>query len=250
MVITHKQRCFERWDEQFEQIFAAAWCLSSSGLGLEALLREFGIRPREQKWFTEWMGSRNGHPPMTPPMRQHTSLHEAAHAVVAEILVPGSVARAACYREQQQNPNFGKDEHPHGRTARFLRGKVEYEERTSRESFEKDAIEYTSRRVAISQIAGVMEKKFGFENGTGADGDDTVVEHHISLAESDAERDALQSRASELVTRVSESPLVEQAVREVADRLYRDEVVNGTEIRGIVAANISAAEEALFRCLK
>jgi hypothetical protein len=61
------------------------------------------------------------------------------------------------------------------------------------------------------------------------------VEHHIGLAESDAERDALQHRVSDLLTQLSDSPLVEQAVREVADRLYRDEVVNGAEIRAIVA---------------
>lgn len=249
MTKTRKERCFERWDEHFDEIFAAAWRLSSSGLGLEALKREFGILPTEQKWFAEWMHSRNGHPPMTPTMRRHTSLHEAAHAVLAEVLLPGSVARAACYREQQQNPNFGKDGHPHGQTAPYVRGAVEYDERICREFSERDTFEYVSRRIAVSQIAGVMEKNFGFGNGAGTEGDDAVAEYHIGLAESDAERDALQRRVSELLTQLSDSPLVEQAVREVADRLYRDEVINGVEIRAIVAGK-SAPPEALSRCLK
>lgn len=235
MTTTRKDRCFERWDEHFDEIFAASWRLSSAGLGFEALKREFGIRPREQKWFVEWMHSRIGHPPMTPAMRRHTSLHEAAHAVLAEILLPGSVALAACYREQRQNPNFGRNEHPHGQTAPYVRGTVEYDERVCREFSERDTLEYVSRRIVVSQIAGVMEKKFGFGNGAGTEGDDAVVEHHIGLAESDAERDALQHRVSELLTQLSDSELVEQAIREVADRLYRDEVVNGAEIRAIVA---------------
>ncbi len=235
MVKTRKDRCFERWDEHFDEIFAATWRWSSSGLGLEALMREFGIRPREQRWFKEWMDSRNGHPPMTPAMRRHTSLHEAAHAVLSEFLLPGSVTRAACYREQRQKPNFGIDGHPLGQTARYVRGEVEYDERTCLEFYDRDRLEYLSRRIAVSQIAGIMERKFGFVNRAGTERDDAVVEYHIGLAESDAESDALQRRASELLTQWSDSPLVEQAVREVADRLYQDEVVNGAEIRAIVA---------------
>lgn len=80
-----------------------------------------------------------------------------------------------------------------------------------------------------------MGKKFGFENEAGTQGDDASVKYLIGLAESDAQRDALQHRVSELLTQLSDSPLVEQAAREVADRLYRDEVVNGAEIRAIVA---------------
>jgi len=235
MAKTRKDRCFERWDERFDEIFAAVMRSSSSGQGPEALMREFGIRPREQKWFAEWMDSRNGHPPMTPAMRRHTSLHEAAHAVLSEFLLPGSVARAACYREQRQNPNFGKDGDPHGHTAPYLRGEVEYDERTCREFYERDTLEYLSRRIAVSQIAGIMERKFDFVNRAGTEGDESVVEHYIGLAESDAEREALQRRASELLTQLSDYPLFEQAVREVADRLYQDEVVNGAAIRAIVA---------------
>lgn len=51
MTKTRKDRCLERWDEHFDELFAAASRLSSSGLGLEALKREFRIRPSEQKWF-------------------------------------------------------------------------------------------------------------------------------------------------------------------------------------------------------
>ena len=235
MTKTHKDRCFERWDEHFEEIAAAARRLSPSGPGRAVLKQDLGIRPSEQKWFDEWMHSRSGHPPMTPAMRRHTSLHEAAHAVLAEVLLPGSVARASCYREQRQNPNFGKDGHPHGQTTRYLRGEVEYDDQTCGDFSERNPLEFISWRIAVSRIAGVMEKKFGFENEAGTEGDDAVVEYYVGLAESDAQRDALQHRVSELLTQLSDSPLVEQAAREVADRLYRDEVVNGAEIRAIVA---------------
>jgi hypothetical protein len=235
MAKTRKDQCFEDWDEHFDEIFAAASRSSPSGLRLEALNREFRIRRREQKWFAEWMDSRNGHPPMTPTMRHDTSLHEAAHAVLSEFLLPGSVARAACYREQRQNPNFGKDGHPHGHNAPYMRGEVEYDERTCREFSDRDTLEYISQRIAVSQIAGIMERKFGSVNRAGTEGDDAVVEHYLGLAESDSARDALQRRASELLSQLSDDPLVEQIVREVAERLYQDEVVNGDEIRAIIA---------------
>jgi hypothetical protein len=230
MAKTRKNRCFERWDEHFDIIFAAAWRLSSSGLRLEALKREFGIRPREDKWFAEWMDSRNRHPPMTPAMRRHTAVHEASHAVVSEFLLPGSVARAACFREQRPKPHFGKDGHPHGHTTPYVRGEVEYDERTCLEFFDRDAIEYLSRRIAVSQIAGIVERKFGFASRSGAEGDEAVAKYYIGLAE----RDAIQRRASELLTQLSDSALVEQHVREVADRLCQDEVVDGAGIRAIV----------------
>jgi hypothetical protein len=237
VIKTRKDRCFERWDERFEEIAAAQRRLSSARR-VEALIEEFGIHPKEQKWFVEWMKLRSGHPPMTPAMRRHTSLHEAAHAVLAEIVLPGSVGRAACYREQQPNPNFGKDEHPHGQTGRYLRGATEYDEQTCLEFNERDALEYISRRIVVAQIAEVIEKRFGFENQAGIKGDKAVEDYHIGLAATDAERDTIQRRVSELLTLLSDFPLVEQAVREVADRLFQEEVVTGAEIRTMMAGKL------------
>lgn len=234
MTKKRKEHCFGRWDERFDEIVATQRRLLSSGLGFAALMRELEIGPREQKWFAEWVVARK-HPPMTPAMRRHTSLHEAAHAVSAEMLIPGSVDHAVCYKEQRQNPHLGKEGHPHAQVAGYVRGTVEYVERTCREFSEKNATEYVARRIAVAQFAGVMEEKVGFQNGRGTTGDDATDEYHFGLAESDAERAALSSRARELVTQLSESPLVEQAVREVADRMYRGEVVSGAEIRAIIA---------------
>lgn len=201
MTKTRKEDCFERWDERFDEIVATQRRLLSSGLGFAAVMREVEIRSREQQWFVEWAKIRSEHPPMTPTMRQHTSLHEAAHAVSAEMLIPGSVAFAACYKEQHRNPNFGKAGHPHAQYAGYLRGNVEYVGAGTHIDFseEKDAIEFLVRRIAIARLAGIMEKKFGFENGTGTSGDNDTEAYYIGLAESDAERDALLCRARELV---------------------------------------------------
>jgi hypothetical protein len=241
-MITRRQKCFERWDEQFDEIFEAAWRLSASGRGLDELMREFGIHPREEKWFVEWMNSRNGHPPMTPAMRRHTAAHEAAHAVASEILLPGSVTRAACYVEQRPNTNFGKDGHPHAQT-RYLRGKVDYDEAVCGALIEKDKIKYVSGRIAVTRFAGILEKKFGFENGTGTGGDDAAAQHYLDLAENEEEKDTIRHRASKLVASLSESSLIEQAVREVAALLCSEESVNGAAIREILTRIIPPEEK-------
>jgi hypothetical protein len=141
---------------------------------------------------------------------------------------------AACYREQRQNPNFGKDGHPHAQTSRYLRGVVDYDEALCGELFEKDKIECVSVRIAATRFAGIMEREFGFENGTGTNGDDATAQQYVALAESKEEEEAIARRASELVASLSESPLVKQAVQEVAALMYRDEIVNGAAIREIV----------------
>lgn len=236
MVITRRQQCVERWDERFDEIFEAAQHLPN----LEVLMSEFRIRPREQRWFREWILTRDGHPPMTPKMRRHTSLHEAAHAVFAEILLPGVVAQAACYREQRQNPNPQNDGYPHPQHP-WLRGTVDYFEDVCNGFFEKNRSEYLARKIAVTQSAGVVEKKCGYQNGRGVRGDENNVKRYLALAESETEREWIARRASELVASLNESWQAEQAMREVADRLYRDEVVSDGQIRTVVAGIMALA---------
>ena len=101
----------------------------------------------------EWILTRNGHPPMTPKMRV--------------------VAQAACYREQRENPNSGEQGHPHTQNP-YVRGMVDYVEDVCNGFFEKNPSEYLARKIAATQSAGVMENKFGYQNGRGTGGDDAA----------------------------------------------------------------------------
>lgn len=240
MNAARKQRMFAKWDGQVQRLLNAVEGLDKNhSEWSNALMRKcLGVESWDRELFFDWLDGRLDRV-RAKHSRWATACHEAGHAVVSELLLPGSVTYADCYREAQGVPGESGEEH----------GITEYDIARLRQYSQASPLTGPYQIVAClasrdfeAELSDSSPESVHF--GTSGDRD-SIRGYFTARRMRRRDRKSHLEFAEGVLESLASSDAVRAAVRAVADMLLRDGHISGDEVREIIAAEIGSVEKLL-----
>jgi hypothetical protein len=232
-----RERLFDKWDQRKVKLFEAYLRTEGDTIHEEVLRREFGVKVRDAELFDEWFEQALS--ASKEQANRETGYHEAGHAILGELLFPGSVVRAVHFRGDGPEDGTGFTEHDLDKLDSFGFGMSGQPLSLS--------ICYAARLLA----GGFFSLRLGGGSQVRAHREALGDRQHIGLFFEYQGLDLPQQRrcrelAKDTLSRLGSCDAVCRAVEAVAQVLIRDGEICGDEIRSIISREVGSTEELLF----
>ena len=233
-----REKLFEKWTQRKEKLFAAYLRIEGAWVREEVLRREFGVKAADAELFDEWFRQALSCGVSREQQIRETAYHEAGHAVIAELLLPGTVVRAVLFWGTGRRDETGGTEHDAEKLNRFGYGEQDLPLSLS--------IRYMARFLA----GGFFQLRLGGSSPVRAHNEARGDQQNILSLLDDhrlnfPDHRRCRKSANDMLSRLGSHDRVCRAVEVVAQVLIRDRQISGERTREIIAIEIGSIETLL-----